>query len=97
MALVWTHASITGNENGVGWCTATTGVDASDAINCGGYACIPDTGTGSETDGSSAQGLIPLVATLRVHDSVHARWDFKLGFAVPAGATAEAHVWVTNA
>lgn len=96
MAFIWTHTTVTGNENGVGWCTATTRVGAWNAMAGGGYACLPTSGSGSETDGSSAQGLLPLVAIIPVFDSSLAAWGYKVGFALAHSATAEAHVWVSG-
>jgi hypothetical protein len=97
MQIVWSHTgSGPGNANGVAWFGVGSG-GLGDAIAGGGYAYVPASGNGSETDGTSAQGLFPIVATYPVFDSNHNEWDLQIGFAVPHGLSVSAHLWVAVA
>ena len=95
MTIYWTHSTTTGDANGVGWTGGGSGGNG-DAIGGGGYVAVYAGGAvPSETDGSSAQGLFPLVATRLVWNTNYGgQWDFVLGFAVPAGLAVATHTWV---
>jgi hypothetical protein len=96
MTVYWTHTSGSGDASGVLSFRVSSGGNG-DAISAGGYAGIHSTGSNSETNGASMQGLLPMVGVFPVRNSEEDDWDMVVAFAVPIGSSAEAHLWVVTA
>jgi hypothetical protein len=96
MTVYWTHTTGSGDANGVASFRVSSGGNG-DAISVGGYVGIHTTGSNSETNGASAQGLMPMVETFPVRNSEEDDYDMVVGFAVPTCVNVEAHLWVVTA
>ena len=92
MTIYWIHANTLGDGNNVGF-AYSVGPAGTHAVAGGGYAHYDATGSSTETNGNSADGMYPIVAAFPQHDPGPDITSFRVGFAVPEGMTVRTHVW----